>query len=133
MIFSTQAYSAGSGKGSCKSLPRVLRKKDLPCPPLVFGTTGISVPEPASKQTKTSATATSTSASTTAPVILPAPLTETTPTVTVEGAKGAPSILPTSSLLDLVKKFGQIKTKLQSPPTSAESSLFQNARQIFKD
>ncbi|KAB2595672.1 hypothetical protein D8674_031122 [Pyrus ussuriensis x Pyrus communis] len=45
----------------------------------------------------------------------------------------APSTLSTSSLPNLVKKFGQIKTKLQSPSTSFESHSFQNARQIFKD
>ncbi|KAB2603291.1 TMV resistance protein N-like [Pyrus ussuriensis x Pyrus communis] len=38
-----------------------------------------------------------------------------------------------SSLPKLVKKFGQIKTKLQSFPPSVESFILHNARQIFKD
>ncbi|KAM1281985.1 hypothetical protein TB2_022233 [Malus domestica] len=38
-----------------------------------------------------------------------------------------------ASLLELVKKFRQIKTKLQSPPSSAKSPLLQKAHQIFKD
>ena len=38
-----------------------------------------------------------------------------------------------SALPELVKKFGQIKNKLQSPPSSSESHFLQDARQIFKD
>ncbi|KAB2612494.1 hypothetical protein D8674_034810 [Pyrus ussuriensis x Pyrus communis] len=38
-----------------------------------------------------------------------------------------------TSLSQLVKKFGQIETKLQSPSPSFESPLLQNVRQIFKD
>ncbi|KAM1301619.1 hypothetical protein ACFX2H_012628 [Malus domestica] len=111
-----------SGESSGKSPPRGLCKKDLPCPPPALGTTGISIPEHVSEQTKTSATTTSTPAST--PTILPALLTEAAPIVTVEGARDVPSVLPPSSLSDLVNKFGQIKNKLQSPPTSVETPLF---------
>ena len=63
--------------------------------------------------------------------------TEAAPSTIVEGVREMP--LPpslfcsTTSLLDLVKKFGQIKTKLQSHSPSSESHLLQNARRIFKD
>ncbi|KAM1087116.1 hypothetical protein ACFX2I_012597 [Malus domestica] len=52
-----------SGESSGKSPPRGLCKKDFPCPPSALGTTGISIPEHVSEQTKTSATTTSTPAS----------------------------------------------------------------------
>ncbi|KAB2600539.1 hypothetical protein D8674_040515 [Pyrus ussuriensis x Pyrus communis] len=38
-----------------------------------------------------------------------------------------------ASLPELVKKFGQIKTKLQSPPHSSKSFPLQNVSHIFKD
>ncbi|KAM1432595.1 hypothetical protein EV1_014570 [Malus domestica] len=50
-----------------------------------------------------------------------------------EGVITMPSASLALSLLDLVKKFGQIKTKLQSPSTPSESPFLQNARRIFKD
>ncbi|KAM2724677.1 hypothetical protein EV1_027471 [Malus domestica] len=49
-----------------------------------------------------------------------------------EGVRIVPSTSSSSSLPDLVKKFGQIKTKLRSPLTPFESHLLQNARRIFK-
>ncbi|KAM2504097.1 hypothetical protein PS1_038051 [Malus domestica] len=38
-----------------------------------------------------------------------------------------------TSLLDLVQKFGQIETKLQSPSPLSESHFHQNVRRVFKD
>lgn len=38
-----------------------------------------------------------------------------------------------ASLPELVRRFGQIKTKMQSPPLCFESHLLQNAYQILKD
>ncbi|KAB2631169.1 hypothetical protein D8674_008688 [Pyrus ussuriensis x Pyrus communis] len=114
-----------SGKGLSKSPLRIVRKGDLPHPSSIFGITRISVPKHVSKRAKTFATSTF--------IPAPTPLAEVAPTVTIEGAREAPSASSASSLPDLVKKFGQIKTKLQSLSTSFESHSFQNARQIFKD
>ena len=108
-----------------------MRKRDLSRPSSISGTIGISIPRPAKKRVKTTAAATFTPSL--APQISPALLTEVVSTITVEAVKVVPPASSASSLPDLVKKFGQIKTKLQSPPTSFKSHLLQNARQIFED
>ncbi|KAB2617769.1 hypothetical protein D8674_013638 [Pyrus ussuriensis x Pyrus communis] len=43
------------------------------------------------------------------------------------------SILATTSLPELVREFGQIKTKLRSPRHHSESQLLQDARKVFRE
>ncbi|TQD72152.1 hypothetical protein C1H46_042316 [Malus baccata] len=98
-----QVSIKGSGEGSNKSPLHLVRKRDLPHPPLVSGITGIFVPEHVKKEAKTTATTT----------FIPAPalaifstlLIGAAPTATTEGVKDAPSASSASSLLEWVNKF----------------------------
>lgn len=100
----------------------MVSKSDLPRPPLVSGS---SIPEPVSERAETTTTVTFT--------LSPTLLVETSPTITVECATSMPSSSSAPSLPELMKKLGQIKSKLQSPPTSHELPLFQKACHLFKD
>lgn len=108
------------GKDLGQYPPRMVRKSDLPRPPLISPAS-----KPTSKQVETTAATilTFTSAS----------LAETAPTIAFEGTTSAPLPSSAPSLPNMMKKFGQIKHKLQSSPTSHEFPLFQKARHIFKD
>ncbi|TQD82709.1 hypothetical protein C1H46_031744 [Malus baccata] len=111
-------------EGSGKSPLCLVRKRDLLHPFLASGVTWASISKP-KERAKTTAAATS--IPTPALAIFPTCLADVAPTV------GEPFRLSVSSLPDLVKKFRQIKTKLQSPPISSEFPSFQHASQIFKD
>ncbi|KAB2615268.1 hypothetical protein D8674_021856 [Pyrus ussuriensis x Pyrus communis] len=82
-------------------------------------------------------TAVTTSISAPALEILHSLPTEAVPSVTAKGVGEIPPPLSSTpsvtSLPKLVNKFGQIKTKLQSPSLSLESHLLQNASRIFED
>lgn len=96
---------------------------------MAFGVTGTPIPRP-KKKAKTIAAA---SIPTSIPASIPYLPTEAASSAITEGAREMPPTPPTSSLLDVVKKFKQIKTKLQSPSSASEFPLLVNARQIFKD
>ncbi|KAB2595725.1 TMV resistance protein N-like [Pyrus ussuriensis x Pyrus communis] len=104
---------------------------DLPRPPLTSGVMGIPIPRPKKKTKVADVTSISTSES------FPSLPIEAALSATAEGIGGThPPLVSTpsaASLPKLVKKFGQIKTKLQSSLSSSESPLLQNAHQIFKD
>ncbi|XP_050147333.1 uncharacterized protein LOC126622606 [Malus sylvestris] len=134
LIARPRAPFKAPGEDSGQSLPRLVHKKELPWPPLASRVTGIPILRP-KKKVKIAAT-TSISAST--PKILPCLPTETAPSATAEGVGEMPpplsSTLSTTFLPELVKKFRQIKTKLQSPsPSSICLILLQNAHRIFKN
>ncbi|KAB2615436.1 TMV resistance protein N-like [Pyrus ussuriensis x Pyrus communis] len=112
-----------STQGSGESPPCLILKRDLPRPSFVSGVTEIPIPRLEKKRAKIFATTTS----------IPTPEIKAAPSVMVEGVRDVPPASSISSLLNLVKKIGQIKTKLRSPSSSSESPLLQNARQIFKD
>ncbi|KAB2605648.1 TMV resistance protein N-like [Pyrus ussuriensis x Pyrus communis] len=114
MLHFVEENSNSVSIGSGKSPPPLVRKADLPRPPLASGVMRIPIPRP-KKKAKT-ATATSIYASES---ILSLP-TEDVPSATAEGTREMPPTPLATSLPELVKKFGQIKTMLQSPSPSSK-------------
>ncbi|KAM1179799.1 hypothetical protein ACFX13_019282 [Malus domestica] len=130
LLSKAPGLSQDPGEGSDKSPPRLVHKGDLPHFSSVFEVTGASIPCP-EQRAKTAATTSPTS--TLSFENLPILPSKVVPVVATESVRDMPPASSTTSLLDLVKKFGQIKNKLQSPPTISELPLFQRARKLFKD
>ncbi|KAM1787569.1 hypothetical protein ACFX11_037950 [Malus domestica] len=108
-------------EGSGKSPPCLVHKGDLPHPSSIFEVTGAFIPSP-EQRAKTTAETSPTSAL--AFENLPILPSKVVPAVTIESVRDMPPASSITSLHDLVKKFGHIKNKLQSPPTFSKPPSF---------
>lgn len=100
----------------------------IPKPPKASSVTGI----PISRSKKTVATAAHSSGLS---PLLPAEVASSAATFVGGGVMPLPlaSILAIASLPELVREFGQIKTKLRSPRRPSEPQTLQDSHQVFRE